>query len=1424
MIDILKIIGVLALLGLPVLLLVFLNGRLNLKRPNRSRQWLMPIFALIYGLVALLLMWDLTQWLREGLTSYTLWLDEYLADVTVPDFLDKLRLLLQKFLHFVNLEFLVCYLANLLIMIGYLLLKPLGLLLCKLFCGGNGKIKSFLAGLFYEQYPGDPQWYVKENLLQGRTLVKTMYYATAALSVGLLFLSWYLYADGLLTGSFFPVFALILMGEVCFFLSGLSRREAQGSIHGEADQANQITNYVMLRRVLRKLFGDKLGAEDTAIVDPAADSSTNDAILSQLEASDDGKLEAYGIYMRRQLESGRKLDRNYLLSGRDLLCGKSILFNNPFYHDLIPYVSYPMNRTLLRHKKVLIVLGRHGTEGDVAAWCEEGLKAVTNVPQMWNIGVLGSEPQNLDVGIITRSSVHDLKLHESNAEFFSQVEFVMLIEPSRLVSTAQIGLNSIVRSCRTGKNEPTFCSTDKNCDGLLDALSHILMCSITEVAATNRHSGICSYMCWETDEEYLQHRMLPNLSRYLGTGTELSFVALKNQVAETQWYGGESFPVVDMHWIVRQYYYDLLQYAQLPVSQQSLDDHFKVSANLWNAKVGKNRYITVEDEACNMFEVKRNFSTRAENQSFINIISPEYLLKDYMAENSSIFDADPKAIPYIVADYARTRRNVVMRLCLSLCAGQMTEDVLKHELMLLDLPTEDIKQTLWEQICTVNQPVGLVERDELGNMVLSRVTAGKKQTFGIDTICTKRKFSMKIGAMQTVYFISDTRFPKALLSDLQNAGYIAEDEKGESHYLGTELRGQIFQRYLPGQFFTFSGKYYEMLTVTSDGRVLVRRAADHITGRPTYRQVRNYVITAAQDSQAMGDQRQIGPLRLTKQYADFTVSTPAYYHMDRGNDFANSRKVTINGIPQRSYYNKQILRIDLPEDTDPKITQTLTQMLNEVFRTLFAENQPYLVAVTPGQAQEPNTYNLEVAGFVGGSSIYLIEDSQLDLGLLVAAERNLNRILGIICDYLQWHTETLEASLNPQAPAPIPGPVVPQPQQPAAPVKKGWFARVWEKIKKFFKKLWQLLTKPFRRKKPAEETVPAEPPVQEVPAQEVPVQEEPVAEVPVQEAEAPAEETAQEQTFSILADVVPSDANDTLEFEPEQVMKPVNKTMERLPYHQRHFLLYGGQSQPESLDIPGTLAFLLENGFANGALKQAREGKDIAKILEASFVPNRPGSHYCDFCGAELVGAEYQVLADGRERCNACQRTAVKTAQEFETIYRTIVRNMEGFYGIRFSAPIRVQMVNSQKLHKKLGRSFIPTGNFDGRILGVAIKDGSGYSILVENGAPRISSTMTIAHELTHIWQYLNWNKKKVLNHYGPAQELEIYEGMAKWVEIQYAYLIGEPAAAKREEICARVRDDEYGRGFRRYVEKYPLSTGTHLEYATPFEKPDAPL
>ena len=101
---------------------------------------------------------------------------------------------------------------------------------------------------------------------------------------------------------------------------------------------------------------------------------------------------------------------------------------------------------------------------------------------------------------------------------------------------------------------------------------------------------------------------------------------------------------------------------------------------------------------------------------------------------------------------------------------------------------------------------------------------------------------------------------------------------------------------------------------------------------------------------------------------------------------------------------------------------------------------------------------------------------------------------------------------------------------------------------------------------------------------------------------------------------------------------------------------------------------------------------------------------------------------------------------------------------------------------------------------------------------------MTLVHEMTHIWQFQNWDRAEITRQYGPDMELEVYEGMARWSEIQYAYLIGETATAKREEICTRHQDDEYGHGFLKYVSRYPISEGTQLEGATPFEDKKTPL
>lgn len=1557
MIELIARMGKTLALLLPFLVLVWLNGKTNLKREYRSRQFPMPILSLFYCAAVLAFFGKISEWLvslidmlRIPLAALAVYTE---ATNTLMRLLGIIANALLSLLDKLSLVFLLCLVANFLLLLAHIFAKRVLVSVFKQVFKNNGLLYRTVAGLFYNYEQEIDRWVIKKQFGQARTYVKSFYFGGIAISALAVLVSAELLRMNLLASPFYPFFGIVILGEIYFFLNGLTLKEQQSLLSGEADDAARRVDYTLLRKALRKLFGDKLEAENTSFASPMENARSNDELISFMETSEQPAEEAYGLFMRGKLLEGLDIDQNYMLSGRDLLSGKSILFNNPFYYDLIPYVSYAMNRVLLQHKKVLIVLGRHETEKDIEAWCEQGFLSVNKVPALWRVGALSRQKQELDVGILSRSAVQDLALHEANSSFFSDVEFVMLIEPSRLVTTAQIGLNSIARYCMQGTRQITFCSTDKNCDGLVDALSHILMTSITEVSATNRAKGTSSYMCWQTDNDLWQHRLLPNITRNLGIGTELSLVALKNQVSRTDWYGGDVFPVLDAHWIAKQYYYELLRYAELPPSQDKLDEVFCVSPNLWNAKMEKYHYMTVEDEFFNLFEIRRTFATRAKVQGFINVISSDYLLREYMVQNEGIFNTDAKAIPYIVADYARTTRNVVLRLFLRMSIGAVPEAEICREFSLLDIVTDNLRHSLWHELYLCYSPNGGVLK--IGDQeILECIVNGKRLTFTEALIQIKKKFSFQSGQLENCYYIDNPAFSETILYDLQNADFIAESDQEGRQYLGTELHGQVFQKYLPGQFFTFGGKHYEVLRMTKSGKVLIRRAADHIIGRPSYRQVRQYTLRNITNSSVMGDNVVIDGMRIARQFADIYVKTPGYWQLDSYQDFAHGKLTELSDIPERVYLNKQVLRIELP-DADgtitPEIRHTLTVLFNEIFRTVFAENQGFIAAVGENDPELPLTYSLNADGVNTDNCIYIIEDSLLDIGLLEAVMRNLSKLFSIICDYLHWHQEALEKSLNPP-PTPIPPDFTVDPSIAEEEAKKEphtkigrFFKKIFGGVKRFFvmigrcfKKIFgkkqkpeteetkepkmkrpkkeKKLRKEKRRKKgePFEteglqadkvgaiastedgeqaiqsvETEESEQAIQSIEtedseqatqlveteqeadvlglqepedcvltadsaeeenAEPLESQEEEEIESASEDGGAPptvlaaisapkmlfnelsteGKEPQQGNETDISAAALPEQETNGTQEESEEILfeddkaKKADSLLQRKPYHERYFLLYGGTEMPENLDLINTAAYLELLGFNGSELTQARKGTELAGLIEQDDDPNKAGGKYCDFCGAKLTGAEYEVLADGRERCNSCSRTAVKTAEEFKTLYHEVLWNMEAFFGIEIHAAIRVEMVNAKKLHKRLGKSFVPTGNADGRTLGVAIKDKNGYSLLVENGSPRLQAVMTMVHELTHIWQYLHWDAAKIARLYGKQQELEIYEGMAKWVEIQYVWLVNEAAAAMREEMITSARQDEYGVGFRKYLQRYPLRPGIHQLTGTPFDDLERPL
>ena len=276
-----------------------------------------------------------------------------------------------------------------------------------------------------------------------------------------------------------------------------------------------------------------------------------------------------------------------------------------------------------------------------------------------------------------------------------------------------------------------------------------------------------------------------------------------------------------------------------------------------------------------------------------------------------------------------------------------------------------------------------------------------------------------------------------------------------------------------------------------------------------------------------------------------------------------------------------------------------------------------------------------------------------------------------------------------------------------------------------------------------------------------------------------------------------------------------------IPYHQRYYLLFGHDTAPEGLAITETKTFLTDIlKYNGGALRQARDGKESADAFSDNLDEN---VERCSYCGAAISGVDYHRLPDGRNRCTNCSRSMITTLEDLNRIFSEVTKNLELFLSAKITVPIAVEMTEERKLKKKIKVSL---NGADGAslILGVAVHDKNEYRVYLENGAPRISVISTIAHEMVHIWQYTHWDQKAIVKKYGKANRLFIYEGMAKWAEIQYLYLIGEKTVAAREEFITRHRDDEYGKGFNLFVDQYPLSKETMVIGATPFLAGNEPL
>ena len=819
-------------------------------------------------------------------------------------------------------------------------------------------------------------WFVLPQIPSYRKLLMGTYVGVFVATV-LIFLASVFHPEWpIFKASFYPVFILLIFGEVVAFLDGLEYQKVEEKPKVvEKKRESTDPQYRKIWEDLRKKFGEyMMGRSPSILPKTISDPPTIDKSLDFLKLSEDEDIQNLGEYFEK---FGDEIDPSYVEGCIRLLKGKSTIFCNPFYEDLSRYLFPPIIYQLLSYNKCLFIMGRDAVAEDFCQWLRKGILDFLGAEGLWYTEILSEAPNNFDLGILKFSDIYNLALLNTHKEFFSQVRFVFIVEPSKILATGQLALSLIVSHLDLEHcDEITYCACDHNCDGLVDNLSHALKTSMTDVIASLPGNGFNMQIFWDADSQNMQHKLMPNVTHYLGIGTEISIVGIRHGVRNESvpgntlvhqnqcWFACDKFPIKDMMWIAGQYYRQICEAAKLDIGQEQFNRALSIRSNIWHCPKAEKSFLILEDEYNNVFEISRVFSSRSLHQGFLNIISSHYLLRDFMIEYIDLFQQDAKAIPTIVPDYARTERNVILKLLMMMSAEPLPEDYIRHELMLgnfIDKPEPEKAQDSND----AKRRASIDLRSKFFALI-------KKHIIHTDLgECIHYRSHEKLlddgftVHMEYQYEISEGNHDiRKYLQNLKNAYFICEDEQSEKHFISAKLYGHVFQCYLPGQFITLDGKYYQVVSISDNEGIVLRRAADHIHKRLYYRQHRTITLTNSVRDESMGVCRDIKlssglNLGIERIFADFAVDTNGvlecspyhdikharYYRFRkdeiqngdrmqcedetqlRSNDLSesgNESKKENNAprveIPQRNYHHKNALRIRLPRiDKNSKV-------------------------------------------------------------------------------------------------------------------------------------------------------------------------------------------------------------------------------------------------------------------------------------------------------------------------------------------------------------------------------------------------------------------------------------------------------------------------------------------------------------------------
>ena len=234
----------------PFILMTLRSSKINLPKAYRGHQFLLPIIAIVYCLIIIV-----------SVNKIALGLIRLVDVVTsLVSFIPVVGGVLNRwgstFSNVLHMGYGVQLFCNTVVMTAFCGVKHAALPILNKFWTRWAALYDLTAGHFYEER--GTRSILHERFSQMRIFFRVMYY-TAVVLCGLDCVLAYLFSKtGAFQFPFYPVFGIIVLGEIFFFLDGQTLKEAQAEEDEKDDPDLVDVNFSKLKDALKKTFHGSL--------------------------------------------------------------------------------------------------------------------------------------------------------------------------------------------------------------------------------------------------------------------------------------------------------------------------------------------------------------------------------------------------------------------------------------------------------------------------------------------------------------------------------------------------------------------------------------------------------------------------------------------------------------------------------------------------------------------------------------------------------------------------------------------------------------------------------------------------------------------------------------------------------------------------------------------------------------------------------------------------------------------------------------------------------------------------------------------------------------------------------------------------------------------------------------------------------------